>query len=479
MKMAIKKHWRDFAAIVGLIVLSGGVSLYILKNQRLTAPGWVPVLGEEFFEFDAEFSNAQAVTPGQGQTVNVAGVPVGDIARVRLDDGKAVVGLRINEEEGVKVYRDATMLLRPKTGLKDMAVQLEPGTPAAGELPEGGRIPVGQTKPDVNLDEVLAALDADTRSYLKILVGEGSEGLEGRRKDLGDTLRRFEPLGRDLRAINTGLARRRKNVERVIHSFSLLAEELGGKDDQLAELVDSSNAVFTALATQETAIRDTVRGLPAALIETRTALAKAGTLAGELGPSSEALRPAARALGPALRDTRPFLAETTPIIRDQLRPLVRAANPVVRELRPALRDLAAVGPDLRASFTILNRLFDMLAYNPPGEEEGFLFWGSWVNHMGASLFSTQDAHGPVRRGLFIANCNALDVVDNVAQVNPALSVIITLLNPVRNSELCPRPTPGARASRAGSGIGSGRPVNAQPRGRVLSGTWTGKKGPGR
>jgi phospholipid/cholesterol/gamma-HCH transport system substrate-binding protein len=474
-KLAIKKHWRDFLAIVGLVVLSGAVSLYILDNQRLTAPAWVPVLGQDFYEFDAEFSNAQAVTPGQGQTVNVAGVPVGDIARVRLDEGKAVVGLRISDKD-VKVYKDATMLLRPKTGLKDMAVQLDPGTREAGELPEGGVIPVGQTKPDVNLDEVLAALDGDTRAYLKILVGDGSEGLRGRRKDLADTLRRFEPLGRDLKAINQGLARRRANVRRVIHNFSLLAEELGSKDDQLAELVDSSNAVFRVLANQETAIRDTVRELPSALTETRTALDKAGTLAGELGPASEALRPAARALGPALRDTRPFLTKTTPIIRDQVRPLVRAANPVVAELRPTLRDLAAVGPDLRASLTIVNRLLNMAAYNPPGDEEGYLFWMSWVNHLGASLFSTQDAHGPIRRGLFIANCNALDVVDNVAQVNPALSVIVTLLNPVRNSALCPKPTPAARASRAGSGIGSGRPVNAQPGGTVLYSKWTGKKG---
>ncbi len=479
MKTAIRKHFRDFAAIVGLVVLASAVSLYILENQRLTAPAWVPVLGEEFFEFEAEFSNAQAVTPGQGQTVNVAGVPVGDIARVRLEEGRAVVGLRISDED-VKVYKDAKMLLRPKTGLKDMAVQLDPGTPESGALKEGGRIPVGQTAPDVNLDEVLAALDADTRDYLKILLGEAELGLRGRRKDLADTFRRFEPLGRDLRLINEGLARRKRNVKRVIHNFSLLAEELGGKDDELAELVDGSNAVFAALAEQEADIRSTVRELPSALIETRLAMEKAGRLAGELGPASEALRPAARALGPALRDVRPFMRETTPVIRDEVRPLVRAANPVVTELRPAMRDLAAISPDLRQSLGILNRALNMIAYNPPGEEEGYLFWMSWVNHLGASLFSTQDAHGPIRRGLFIANCNGLDIVDNVAQVNPALSVIVTLLNPVRNSALCPKPTPGQRAAKDGSGIGSGRPVNASPAGaRVLQSEWTGTKGPGK
>ena len=66
-----------------------------------------------------------------------------------------------------RVYKDATVLLRPKTGLKDMVAELEPGTPGAGRLKDGGVIPVSQTLPDVNLDEILASLDADTRDYLR------------------------------------------------------------------------------------------------------------------------------------------------------------------------------------------------------------------------------------------------------------------------------------------------------------------------
>ena len=55
------------------------------------------------------------------------------------------------------IYQDATILLRPKTGLKDMFLELDPGTQAAGEYEEGDTIPVANTAPDVNLDEVLAA----------------------------------------------------------------------------------------------------------------------------------------------------------------------------------------------------------------------------------------------------------------------------------------------------------------------------------
>ena len=127
MKTAIRKHLRDFLAILGLFVVSGAVAVGILDNQRLTLPKWVPVIGKDWFQFKAEFSNAQAVTPGQGQTINVAGIKVGEIARVDLEDGKALLGLRIDDPT-VEVHRDAKMLLRPKTGLKDMVVELDPGT---------------------------------------------------------------------------------------------------------------------------------------------------------------------------------------------------------------------------------------------------------------------------------------------------------------------------------------------------------------
>ena len=48
----------------------------------------------------------------------------------------------------------------------------------------------------------------------------------------------------------------------------------------------------------------------------------------------------------------------------------------------------------------------MLAFNPPGsQQEGYLFWLSWLNHDFNSIFLTQDAEGPLRRGLLVITCN--------------------------------------------------------------------------
>jgi phospholipid/cholesterol/gamma-HCH transport system substrate-binding protein len=445
MRTAIRKHLLDFLAVLGLVLVSGFVAVEILSNQRLTLPAWVPVVGKDFYEIEAELSTAQSVTPGQGQTVNVAGVEVGEIKSVRLEEGRAVIGMKI-EPKYSRVYRDASILMRPKTGLKDMVAELTPGTREAGRLPEGGRIPVSQTLPDVNLDEILAALDTDTRDYLRLLLGDGGIALKDNGRALGDAIRRFEPTAIYTRRANEALARRAANIKRAIHNFSLLTEELGSKDDQVAEFVENSNAVFAAFAAQEANLRATLRELPSALVATNSALGKTERMALELGPTLEALRPGARALGPTQRAIRPFLRETTPIIRDELRPFARAALPTVKELRPAMRDLAAATPDLTRSFKVINALLNTAAYNPPGDvEEGFLFWFAWANHLAPTVFATQDAHGPIRHGLVIFGCQTATILDAVAEANPQLGTLVDLLNGPNRSGTCPSSSqePGA------------------------------------
>src|SRR5205085_2381572 len=81
----------------------------------------------------------------------------------------------------------------------------------AGALPDGGSIPVANTAPDVNLDEVLSSLDTDTRTYLEILLNAGGQSLSGTNTtaDLRGTLKRFYPTNKDLAKITGLLAPRR------------------------------------------------------------------------------------------------------------------------------------------------------------------------------------------------------------------------------------------------------------------------------
>jgi phospholipid/cholesterol/gamma-HCH transport system substrate-binding protein len=437
-KRAIKNHLRDFIALTALFLVGLGVSAFILSNQRLYLPSWVPGVGKDFYKVKAEFSTAQAVVPGQGQTVDIAGVQVGDIDSVELKNGVAVVSMNIRNKYK-PIYRDAHMLLRPKTGLKDMIVELDPGTRAAGALPEGETIPIQNTAPDVNLDEVLSSLDADTRTYLQILVTSGGEafGNKGYSADLRETFKRFEPTNRDLAKITSLVSERRRNLRRVIHNFSLLTTELGKRDVQLAGFVASANRNFRALANQSENIQESLRLLPPTLQTAQTTLQKADTFASTLGPTLQSLRPAARALGPSLVAVRPFLRTSTPIIQKQLRPFAIDTQPTTRALRIAADNLKPLTPKLTTTFKIVNSLLNELAFNPKGEEEGFLFWTAWANHDANTIFGTQDAHGPVRRGLIVTSCDSLALLNQVVATNPALNTLFQLLNAPTIKQVCP------------------------------------------
>ena len=234
MRHAISKNMREFIAVIVMIIIALFVGGFILSHQRFYLPAWFPVIGTDFFELKAEFSTAQSVTPGQGQTVDIAGVPVGEIKRVELEDGRAVVTMSIRDKYKDLVKRDATMLLRPKTGLKDMVIELDPGTPGTPAVPEGYTVPVSQTRPDVNLDEILSNLDRDTRDYLRLLVAGGGEAL----KDNGHAFRTHSAASspstvtsRSSRSCSPSGA---VNLARLIHNLQLLVTEVGTKDKELA-----------------------------------------------------------------------------------------------------------------------------------------------------------------------------------------------------------------------------------------------------
>jgi phospholipid/cholesterol/gamma-HCH transport system substrate-binding protein len=434
---AIQKHLRDFIAILVLMVLAFAVGGYILSNQRFYLPGWVPVLGSDFFELKGEFSTAQSVMPGQGQTVDIAGVPIGDVKKVELHNGRALITMKVKKKYAPMIRKDASMLLRPKTGLNDMIIEMNPGSPSGEKAPDGYTVPIRSTLPNVNLEEFWAALDKDTRDYLLLLLNGAGQGLSGQGRNLSAVLKRFEPTNRDIEKITSQVAQRRKNLARLIHNFQLLATELGKNDTELAEWVDSTSAVFGSFANQDKNLRETIRLLPSALQSTNRALTSADNVARDLGPATRSLNPGVKAFPDAMRKSRTFFRKTTGPVRDQIRPFARDVQPTVKALRPANRDLAALTPDLEKSFGVFNKFVNAWAYNPRGQAESFLFYTIWGVHIAASAFTAQDAHGPVRRGLIMTTCRSLGILQSVRKADRQLSTIIDLLNPPTSEQACP------------------------------------------
>ena len=423
MKRAIREHLRDFIAILVLVVLGIVTTGVIVVSQHASITSWVPFIGTSSFDINARISSAQAVTPGQGQTVNIAGIKVGSISSVKLDNGTAVIGMAVEPKYASLVHKDASVLLRPRTGLQDMTVEVDPGSPSAPAIKEGATIPPASALPPVQPDQILATLDGDTRGFLQLLLANAAQGLDGNTSKLSSTLRRLDPLARDLAKLNTALAKRRENIARSIHDFGLLSGELANHDRQLADFVTSSNSVFRSFAHEQAALQQTVAELPGALRSTRSALVSGNRLAVVSKPALTRLIPQARATGPALRALRPLFHDTTGPIRDQIRPFARKVQPVIRHLAQGSVPLAKSANSLRGGFTNLNQLLNGLAYNPPGVKEGYLFWAAWLNHDSSSALSAQDATGSLTRGLVLLSCQTARLAESVTLTRPQLNTI--------------------------------------------------------
>jgi len=400
----LKRYIIEFGAVLGLIVIALPVTLYIVSNQRLRFP-W-----EDSIVIEAEFASAQAATPGQGQAVTISGVKVGEISEVSLEEGQAIVKMTLEPDKlAGPVYSNATAYLRPRTGLNDMAVQFDPGKPGKGtsELEDGDRIPGADTISNVNVDEILAALDGDSRRYLQILLNAGGEGFKDNGARLREVLKASQPALERTQRVSKAISDRRAELRRLISNLRLVSQATAAKDDELTGLITASADVFGAIGEREAELNEAISKLPRTLSATRDALRDSRTLAGELGPASQALRPLARELGPALVSARPLLRDATPIIRDDLRPLVRETQPLLRELRPSVTDLSRVTPNLITVGRVLNYVVNEIAYNPPGKEEGYSFWTAWFFHNANSILGVEDANGVAWRGLVVAGCSSI------------------------------------------------------------------------
>ncbi|HET9123503.1 MAG TPA: MlaD family protein [Solirubrobacteraceae bacterium] len=456
MRRAIRNHRVDFTAILVLIALAVLVTGYVLEHQ----PAFH--LGQSYYEVNADFSEASAVTAGQGQAITIAGVPIGQVGGVTLRNGVAVVRMDI-EKKYAPIYRNATVLLRPRTPLKDMYLELDPGSRSAGRMPAGGTIPTSQTTPDVDVSQILSSLDSDTRNYLLLLLAAGAGALKDGGSTAGsarpspdavsslqETLKRFAPLDRSTRTFASLLARRQSSLRRAVHNLDLVAGSLGGVDSELASLIDASDTNFRAISANDSQLQQTLREFPGTLRVTRTTLGRVRAFAAASGSTLHALQPFARRLGPALAAAQPLFRSTTPVLASELEPFTVALAPLARTLRPAAQNLKVATPKLTRSVSVLNDLFNELAYQPRGNRS-YLFYGGWLAHIADSLVSSGDANGSVLQGLFLGTCSQLNFYENsVQQSDQALGVILALLNappvaqlpgvktvPGTSTDLCP------------------------------------------
>ena len=382
MRTAIRKHLRDFVAVAALLVVALVVTVYIVQNQRLR----IPVLEEKPFELKAEFQTAQAVVPGQGQTIRVAGVRVGDVSDVPLENGVGVVTFEI-DRKFLPIYqrrddpdaaddRPQGHVLRARPGHRER--------PASSRRATRSRSPTRRRTSTSTRSS--SALDSDTQAYLQLLLVGAGKGLDGRDKDLGKLLGRLGPHQQGPRRSSTPRspsARRTSPTDPQLQPAD--DARSASRDRDLTELVASSNGALGAIAEQDPNVRRAVSLLPGTLQTRRpTTLNHTSQLAVELGPGVRRTAPVRPQPRRAQRVDSTQLAEsTTPVLQNEIRPFVRAARGPVHDLRTAARRYSAGDPAAdhgRGQDQPPRRTWPPTTRNgaeppgTPGRDEGYLYW---------------------------------------------------------------------------------------------------------
>jgi phospholipid/cholesterol/gamma-HCH transport system substrate-binding protein len=435
----VRGRRKDTIAIIVLAIAGIVMTLGIFTQQKASLPAWLPVVGEEFDHITAEFSTAQAVTAGQGQAVDIAGIQIGKVASVDLEDGRAVVGMDIEPKYMELIHPDASFLLRPKTNLNDMIVEVEPGT-AKGEVEDGDHFTLAQTEPNTNLDAFLATLDADTQAYIQLLVAGGAQGIGGRGKQLSNALRRFQPFVHYVANLNKAVAARRVELSRVIHNFGLLTNELARHDTAVKRFVTSSKDALGNFANQQASVQDAFVEFPSALQAARAGLASSNRFSQAAYPALIKLIPQAQALDPAFDATERLFEQTTAPIRDQIRPFTREIRPVLTHTAEAATPFEKTVRSFGNSLGGFNSFLNTLSFNPKGSRESHLFYLPWLNHNFNAAFTLQDGGGPILRSLTLISCTGANlgygyVRERTAQGKPYLQTLLEVIGLPRDSEI--------------------------------------------
>jgi len=430
---------KDTIAIVVLAIAGIVMMLGIFVNQKASLPSWLPVVGEEFEHISAQFSTAQAVTPGQGQAVDIAGIQIGKVTSVDLENGHAVVGMDIEPKYMDLLHPDASFLLRPKTNLNDMIVEVEPGH-EKGEVEDGAEFTLAQTEPNTNLDAFLNTLDADTRQYLQLLLAGGAQGIGGRGRQLSNAFRRFEPFVHYTAKLNKAVATRHVALARVIHDFNSLTTELARHDAGIKRFVTSSRAALGNFANQQESVEAAFEEFPSALQAARAGLGSSNRFSQVAYPTLIKLIPQAQALAPAFRSTERLFSQTTGPIRDQIRPFTRDIRPLLTHGAEAAQPFEKTVRNFGNSLAGFNSFLNELSYKPKGSKESYLFYLPWLNHDFNASFTPQDAHGPALRGVAGITCTGADLGYPYVQAKTLekrffLQTLLELINLPRAEEI--------------------------------------------
>jgi phospholipid/cholesterol/gamma-HCH transport system substrate-binding protein len=376
--------------------------------------------GEHGFRLNAAFNTAVNIAPKS--PVRIAGVDVGTVSSVKRVGNTGVVSMEITKT-GLPIHADATLKIRARLLLEgNWFVELQPGTPSARTLSSGATIPVTQTSDPVQLDQLLDALNTDTRANLQTFLIEFGSALT--REPTAAENAEQNPAVRNLNAaqaikktyldapealkggaiVNQAFAGVEQNdLSNLISGTDKLSAALNVHEQQLSELFVNFNTFLGSLAAQSSSLSAAVAQLPGALQNAGRAFANVNASAPSLRQFSLDLVPGVEQTGPTITAAFPWIAQLKASLSPQelggLATGLQAAAPTIAGLivpQPAFfKQIDQFSKCLSNVIfpSVETKLQD--GSNTSGVEDYKEFWSSMVGLAGVG--QGFDGNGPLTR----------------------------------------------------------------------------------
>ena len=374
------------SVIVAFGLLCAVVFGYLWTNSG----GRIPLITTSTYEVDVPLTDSDNLV--QLGDVMVAGVKVGTVRSVDVAGPTATAHVEL-EGEVVPLHEGATATVKNKTLIEETYLQLVDGT--GPELPSGSSLPPGAVTSSVQVDDVLASLDPQTRDSLGSLIRGGSAATAGRKDDVGATVGGLGDVGREGSTSLVALSEQSDDLRSLLVSSSDLMKALDTRQGQLADLVQDSNTVFGAVAESRKSTEEIVHRLPPVLDTAQQASGSLQELSGSLAPVAGNLARSAPELSGALQELPQTSADLRGLLPSLDRTLDRAPETLTR-VPTIARDVRDLVPTTQVALSDVN---PTLAFVAPYGHDVAAFFTNFAQVLGVS----GDQNGQMLRTYFILN----------------------------------------------------------------------------
>jgi ABC-type transporter Mla subunit MlaD len=257
------------------------------------------------------------------------------------------------DKKGLPIHKDATVKIRPRIFLEgNFFVDMQPGTPGAPTLGDGDTLPIAQASTPVQLDQVLTALQSDTRAQLQELLINYGRALNAEptpaqnaaqdpsvrgltaAEALNKSYKFGGPAFKNVSIVNLAfLGTQPHDLSKLVAGLAKTTEGLDRNEQSLKDLITNFNTTMAAFASHSTDVSRSIRLLPSTLANADRALTS-------LNNSFPNTRLFAREILPGVNETAatidasfPWIAQTRKLLtKPELRGLVQELSPTTEDL---------------------------------------------------------------------------------------------------------------------------------------------------